>query len=235
MARPARIKETSGIFYIHQTSTGERPLFSNDTDRTYFLEILKRAQQKFGFKLYAYCVLSPNDYHLMLDPNGTDLSSIMKSINIGYAMYVKCQHPLFRDRYKSTLLSSKDETEAQIQKIHQPGNSIYNSYCHYDLEHPIPVDWIAPLVEEQVYGDQIAEDTDHKACKDCITTFRDAAEHLERIAQEDGKTTSELLRDKSCRNQLIKDFRKHSTLSLKDLGKLFGGLSESSVCKILNN
>lgn len=237
MARTARLKETYGIYYIYQASSAERPLFGSDEDRSYFLEILKRAQKKFEFKLYAYCMLSPNAYHLVLDPNGSDLSSIMKSINIGYAMYVKCEHPLFRDRYKSTPLTSDEQVQNQIRSIHQQRSSVYNSYCHYDLKHPLPLDWISPLTKESyggtslTGGDQKVQDL---SCQNCITTFDDAESLLIRIAKEDGKTATELLKDKACRNQLIKDFRRQSTLSLKELGALFGGLSESSVCKILN-
>ena len=237
MARTARIKETYGIFYIHQTSSGERPLFSSDEDRAYFLDVLKRAQKKFGFKLYAYCMLSPNAYHLVLDPNGTDLSSIMKSINIGYAMYVKCEHPLFRDRYKSMLLTSSEAVQLQIQKIHKQSDSPFNSYCHYDLEHPLPLDWISSLTPAAYSGASLSDGSStvqETDCKACITSLREAKAHLSRLAKEDGKNPSELLKDKACRNQLIKDFRRQSTLSLKELGELFGGLSESSICKILN-
>lgn len=237
MARAARVKETYGIFYIHQTSSGERPLFSSDEDRAYFLEVLKRAQKKFEFKLYAYCMLSPNAYHLVLDPNGSDLSSIMKSINIGYAMHVKCDHPLFRDRYKSTPLNSSEEVARKIQNIHKQSDSPFSSYCHYDLQHPLPLDWISSLTPDAYTGASLTDGSSTVQeidCKTCITTLREAKSHLDRLAKEDGKNTSDLLKDKTCRNQLIKDFRKQSTLSLKELGDLFGGLSESSICKILN-
>jgi DNA-directed RNA polymerase specialized sigma subunit len=42
----------------------------------------------------------------------------------------------------------------------------------------------------------------------------------------------ELLRDKKRRNDLIKVIRKNSSLSLKELGELFGGLSESRISRI---
>ncbi|HCW73194.1 MAG TPA: hypothetical protein DHM90_04710 [Clostridiaceae bacterium] len=51
---------------------------------------------------------------------------------------------------------------------------------------------------------------------------------------ERGMSLTELLKEKELRNELILKFRKNSTLSLKELGSLFGGLSESSICKILN-
>jgi DNA-directed RNA polymerase specialized sigma subunit len=43
-----------------------------------------------------------------------------------------------------------------------------------------------------------------------------------------------LIKNKEERNKMIKHFRKNSTLSLKEIGSIFGGLSESSICKILS-
>ena len=53
-------------------------------------------------------------------------------------------------------------------------------------------------------------------------------------AKNEGHALGEIYKDKSLRNTYIHFFRKHSILSLRDLGLLFGGLSESTVCKILN-
>ncbi len=240
MVRRARVKELYGIYYIHQVSHGERPLFRNDDDRSMFLEILKRAQSKFEFKLYAYCILTSNEYHLVIEVNGGNLSNIMKSINIGYAMYAKSPHPLFKDRYKSQILSSLDEVQEKFQLIHRQGieNSIYNSYCHYNNTTPLQLDWIASI-ESSIAGNSkdLCEDrtVNSSDCINCIQTLTEARAHLNKLAIEGGLTTSQLLSDKFCRNQLIRDFRKNSTLTLKEIGILFGGLSESSICKILNN
>lgn len=227
MARHARIKETYGYFYIHQTSNNDRPLFYNDEDRTFFLEILKRVQKKFSFRLYAYCILSPNAYHLVINTNGSDLSSIMKSINIGYAMYAKCPGRLFKDRYKSQLLAGLEEVQEKIKAIHQKSGTIFNSFCHYDISQPLTLDWITPL---QTEGNPNISDN----CSGCLQSLEEAKFYLDKIAAEGVLSTSDLLRDKTCRNQLIKDFRRQSTLSLKELGQLFGGLDESTICKILN-
>jgi REP element-mobilizing transposase RayT len=219
MARQARIKEPFGFYYVHQTGGGEHPLFQADADRERFLEVLRGAQRKFGFRLHAYCVLSPDEYHLVLDMNGSDLSNVMKSVNIGYSMYVRSERPLFKDRYSSKPLSTEEEVHEQIRLIHRPTNTAYNSWCHYDAAVPIPLDWIASPQEP---------------CRECIRTVPEARRHLERIARNGGTETTRLLEDHVFRNQLIRDFRRQSTLSLKEIGQLFGGLTESSVSKILN-
>ena len=238
MSRSARVKAEYGIYYIQQSSSSELPIFNNNEDRSYFLEILKRAQKKFGFKLYGYCILSPIAYHLVVDTNGSDLSSIMKSINIGYAMYRKNTHPLFKDRYKSQPLLTMEQVKDKLQAIHRSDDSVFNSFCHYDISSPLKLDWIAPLSQRKagITVEDSCEESGgmNEGCFDCIKTMEESKNHLNRIASEGGMTVADLLKDKSCRNQLIKDFRKQSTLSLKEIGILFGGLTESSVCKILN-
>ena len=231
MARQARIKDPHGTFHITQSGGSGRVLFEKDEDRRHFLEILRRAQSKFQFKLYAYCLLTDNSYHLVMDLNGADMSKVMKSINIGYAMYLDTKEPLFKDRYKSTLLKDTEDTEKVIQKLHERGkeernSSFFNSYCIFDSSSPLMLDWVSPLAS------RIGAETEE--CRNCIETVDEAEMKLIEVTRERGITLSELFKEKEIRNDLILKFRKSSTLSLKELGKLFGGLSESSICKILS-
>ena len=230
VARKARIKDDYGIFHIRQTGGEERNLFERDEDRLYFIDILKRTQSNFQFRLYAYCVLSPNEYQLVLDVNGSDLSKIMKSINISYAMYARCDGRLFKDRYKSQMLADRDEMMEKVREIHEnastSSHSEWNSFCLYDTASPLRLDWVTKLDT----GEQPAEGY---TCIDCLRTLDEAKMRLDAICQKTQQVKSDLLKDKRFRNQLISDFRRQSTLSLKELGELFGGLSESTVSKIL--
>lgn len=229
MARKARVKDPYGTFHITQSGGGQRLLFEKEDDRTQFLEILKRAQIQFQFKLYAYCLLSDNQYHLVMDLNGADMSKVMKSINIGYAMYKGQSEPLFRDRYKSELLKDTEDAEDVVKKLHKNGiqGSLWNSYCTYDKKAPLKLDWISPIVKKSGGKEELP-------CRNCMETLKEAEEKLQEVSSEKGLTVEALLKEKDLRNDLILKFRKNSTLSLKELGRLFGGLSESTICKILN-
>ncbi len=230
MARQARIKDPYGTFHITQTSGSKRDLFENDRDREEFLDILRRAQEKYEFNLYAYCLLSDNAYHLVMDLNGADMSKVMKSINIGYAMYLNIDEPVFRDRYKSALLKDTEDTLNLIQKLHDKGatqDSSWNSYCIYDPDTPLRLDWVSPITK-------LTKTNDDNECRDCISTLDAAQSRLLKVSEEAGLTLKELFKQKDFRNELILNFRKNSSLTLKELGTLFGGLSESSICKILN-
>ena len=216
MARHARVKDRFGIYYVTQTSSGCRPLFMSDEDRDYFIGILQKVSHKFNCRILDYCAQNNETYHLIIDVNGGDLSKIMKSINIPYAMHAVCEGKLFKDRYRSQPIES-DEALNQVreqikEKISLDGG--YSSFC--------------------VTGINPCADPDSSVCINCITTMDEAYDYLSEEAEARNATIQALLKDKAQRNILIKDMRKSSTLSLKNIGQVFGGISESTVCKILN-
>jgi len=245
MARKAREKNVFGTYLIKQCGGGCRKLFMDSKDREKFLSILRKAKAKFNFRLYAYCLNDDDAYALIIHDNGSDISKIMKSINISYGMYAVCEGKLFKDRYKSILINDFPSLFHHIQSVE---NKKFNqASSHDDL---IDMDDLLHLVSDDLdtakkilngylegESDSILCDSSKTFCKDdpnCLTCEKDAESKLLEIADEKGLTRSELLKNKKLRNQLIKRFRRESTLSLKALGTLFGGLSESSVCKILN-
>ena len=219
MARQARKKDTFGRYYIHQYGGDSRCLFQSDQDRKRFAKIIKNCQSKYGFILHGYCLSSDNTYELILDVNGGDISKIMKSINISYAMYTQCDGQLFKERYKSELIKSDsqlNQIKAKLEERHcQLEKNVY-TVCYYntDESHESPSEY---------FND----------CENCILSTSLAKEKLETIAKERGLTLDELLKDKPLRNELIRLFRKHSTLTLKEIGQLFGHLSESTISKLL--
>ncbi len=220
MARKARGATPEGVYHIQQRSTDQRSLFESDVDRMKFLELLKETKQKYGIKLYAYCLEDRNTYHIIIHANGSDLSKLMKSLNIAFAMYVGFDGPIFKDRYKSTLIDSAcmfERIKSEVVEIKafdtQTRNPCFNSdpmFC--DDENPFEV-----------------------ICMPCLKTMDEAYGKLERMAQNQNHSVEDLLKNKEARNVLIIEFRKASLLSLKDLGALFGGLSESTVSKILKS
>lgn len=216
MARKARVKDHFGIYYVTQNSSGCRPLFITDEDRNYFIDILQRVVNKFQCKVYEYCVQNDDTYHLIIDVNGGDLSKIMKSINIPYAMYATCEGKLFKDRYKSQPIYNEEELTVIRDRIKEQAmeQGGYSSFC---------ISEIAPCITSPI-GE----------CENCIQSMDEAYHHIGEEAARLHVDVGVLLKDKQSRNQLIREIRRNSTLSLKSIGEIFGGLSESTVCKILN-
>lgn len=217
MARKAREAVSDGIYHVMQNGNTTRRLFVTDTDRQMFLDLLIATKKKYDFKLYAYCLEDANTYHLLLHVNGGDLTKIMKSLNIAYAMYVKCENKLFKDRYKSTRVDSLCDFERIKTSV--VCNRVEDSCFNTD---PTICDLDNPFNQEV-------------RCNACIKDLDEASSALEVIAVSENATVQALLENKEKRNALLLHFRKHSLLSLKDLGVLMGGLSESMVCKILKS
>lgn len=216
MARQARVKDTFGQFLISQNGNPDRQLFRDAADREKFVSILKKAEKKYQFKLYAYCLSASDHYDIVLDVNGSDLSSIMKSINIAYAMYAKYQGKLFKDRYKSVLMEDEEALNKVLTGLSCEINT--SSYHQVDLEIPSTNNDVSDYFE---------------GCQECLQCMDSAKKKLTSII---GDEPIELMcKDKDRRNELIIAFRQHSTLSLKELGQLFGGLSESSICKVIGS
>ena len=60
-----------------------------------------------------------------------------------------------------------------------------------------------------------------------------AKERVEQILVEEKMTIEELLENRSQRNEIIRIFRRNSSLNLTELGELFGGISKSQVSRIV--
>lgn len=66
-----------------------------------------------------------------------------------------------------------------------------------------------------------------------LAQINEAKEKIKGMAQDRGITVDELIKNKETRNDVIRRLRKNSSLKLKEIGELMGGLSESQVSRIL--
>jgi putative transposase len=84
---------------------------------------------------------------------------------------------------------------------------------------------------------RIMDEEDRIEDRNCNSGFIDTLEQaknkvLEAILRE-GLSYDEAMKDKSVRNKLMKQIRMNSSLTLKQIGELFDGVSESRVSRIL--
>jgi putative transposase len=107
MPRAARIKSFDSIFHIMVKSISDVPLYREDEDKDKYLSLIKRYQDTFGYKVYAYCLMTTHG-HLIIDANGADISKIMHGINQCYAQYFNRKYKrhghVFQDRFKSKII-----------------------------------------------------------------------------------------------------------------------------------
>lgn len=258
MPRVARKKHISAVYYIQQSASLEGELFCSDEEKDYFITILLKAKKKFDFKLFSFC-LKPCSFEFVIFDNGSDISKIMKSINISYAMYKKIGHPIFKDRYKSMLIETNQTLLAISKEMHcSKINDQWNSKCAYNLDRSSYK--VEDLVDSKMLYGVIADDLiDAKKLytlyinsrevsssiqckkekfdstnKKCIQTIEEAHEKLSEVAGLHDMSVQVFLSEKVLRDKLICDIRKNSTLSMKAIGTLCGGLGESTISKILS-
>ena len=107
MARPLRI-EYEGAFY-HVTARGNerRRIYWNEYDYEKFKEYLKEAQEKYGYRLHCYALMT-NHYHLLIETPQGNLSQVMHYINGSYTTYMNKKRNrsghLFQGRYKAIVV-----------------------------------------------------------------------------------------------------------------------------------
>lgn len=208
MPRVARLKESEGYFYIKQKAAEGINLFRDEADRQHFLHLLRRLETQQNLKLMAYCLKSDEGYQLVLSLKGADLSKAMKSLNISYALYRKADQSLFRDRFFSEMLSGEQHAHERIgQMTCGSVSGTWTQYC------------------------EVLQNTEQ--CHQCIQTTDEAKQWLTHRLKDHQIGLEQLFIQKELRNTWILELRKQSTLSLKSIGLVFGGLTESMICKVI--
>ena len=122
MPRTARVVGDSGIYHVMLRGINRQRIFEDDEDRDRFLDILKKAKEKDGFDLIAWCLM-PNHMHLLIHENDVKLETIFRRIGASYvywynAKYVRTGH-LFQDRFKSEPVEDDAYFLTVIRYIHR--------------------------------------------------------------------------------------------------------------------
>jgi len=104
MPRAARVKSPNGKYHIIIKSLREFDLFKQNEDKIKYLTLIKKYELKYGFKVYAYCLMR-NHGHVIIDDTGADISKVMQGINLSYSYYFNKKYkrygPVFHDRFNS--------------------------------------------------------------------------------------------------------------------------------------
>jgi putative transposase len=104
MPRQARIDIPGLLHHVIVRGIEKCPIFLDDQDREAFLSRLKPLLAETGTDCYAWALLDTH-FHLLLQPHTASLSSVMRRLLTGYAVYFNLRHSrsghLFQNRYKS--------------------------------------------------------------------------------------------------------------------------------------
>ncbi len=87
MARQLRLEYERAFYHVTARGNERRKIYFSEYDYQKFREYLGTAQDKYGYKLHSY-VLMTNHYHILIEtPNG-NISKVMHYINGAYTNYV---------------------------------------------------------------------------------------------------------------------------------------------------
>jgi putative transposase len=121
MVRPLRIQYPGALYHVTNRGNERKPIFSDDTDRRKFLEILADSSATYSVRLYSF-VLMTNHFHLLVETPRGNLSEFMRHFNITYTSAFNRRHQrvghLYQGRYKSVLVDGDAYLSMVSRYIH---------------------------------------------------------------------------------------------------------------------
>ena len=122
MPRAAREKSDTGIYHMMLRGINRQIIFEDDEDYQKYLETLKTYQEKSGYIIYAYCIMS-NHIHLLIKEVTDDLGIAFRRIGASYVYWYNWKYGrrghLFQDRYKSEMVETDSYFLTVLRYIHQ--------------------------------------------------------------------------------------------------------------------
>ena len=108
MPRQARDVAAGYIYHVLNRGNGKQTVFHKEKDYNVFLELMKKAKEKFPLKIFAYCLM-PSHYHFSLMPLQTDQLSKwihwLTTVHAGrYHFHYQTSGHIWQGRFKNILV-----------------------------------------------------------------------------------------------------------------------------------
>ncbi len=119
MPRLPRIYIKDAIYFVTCRGEHDEKVFEDEKDYNMFLELLRKYQEQYGIKIFAFCLL-PDHLHLLVEMQrqakdntpqtgkSPEISDFMRDLNNNYTKYFNGRYErkghLFRERFKSALV-----------------------------------------------------------------------------------------------------------------------------------
>ncbi|HEV2214226.1 MAG TPA: transposase [Terracidiphilus sp.] len=121
MARPLRIERAGGRYHVTARGNERKPIYRDDCDRVYFLELLAEASERLVIRIHAY-VLMDNHFHLLVETPEANLSRAMQWLNVSYSVWFNRRHGrvghLFQGRFKSIVVEDDAGWQQLARYVH---------------------------------------------------------------------------------------------------------------------
>ena len=121
MPRSARLDIPNVLHHVIARGIEGREIFRDHKDRIVFLDRLAEILAEGDTKLYAWALM-PNHFHLLLRPIQDSLSTMMRRLLTGHAVWYNKRHArqghLFQNRYKSIIVEEDPYFLELLRYIH---------------------------------------------------------------------------------------------------------------------
>jgi len=112
LPRPPRVQFEGATYHIVTRGVRKLPLFTDDRDREFFLELLDLTVARYEWELHAYCLMT-NHFHLLISTPGANVSAGMQYLNSCYAQWFNWRHDyeghLVERRFRSKLIETDEQ------------------------------------------------------------------------------------------------------------------------------
>jgi len=121
MPRKSRIDTTGALHHIMVRGTERSKVFRSDADKDHFLERLGKILKETETCCYAWALV-PNHFHLLLRTGPIPISTVMRRLLTGYALWYNRRHRryghVFQNRFKSILCQEDSYLLELVRYIH---------------------------------------------------------------------------------------------------------------------
>jgi putative transposase len=121
MPRRPRVFVEGGIYHVYNPFARGSELFSEPEEANAFLEILRKARDRDGLRIYAWTLMS-NHHHMAVRAGPVSLSRTMGYVQARFGQGYNRRHsssgPRWQSRYKAKLLESPEYFDRLIAYIH---------------------------------------------------------------------------------------------------------------------
>lgn len=115
-----REESESGVYHVTQRGNAHGIIFETDDDRRQLLRIIKRFQEKLGFRVFAWCLMDDH-FHLIIDVAEGSISTVMQHIEAAYVTYFNKrtdrQGHLFQGPFRSKPITTDAQLIATIHYV----------------------------------------------------------------------------------------------------------------------
>jgi len=121
MPRGSRIDAVGAVHHIMVRGIERRKIFDRDADRENFLHRMGEILLNTGTTCFAWSLM-PNHFHLLLRTGDVPVSTVMRRLLTGYAIWFNCSRRrhghLFQNRFKSILCQEDSYLLELVRYIH---------------------------------------------------------------------------------------------------------------------